>query len=96
MFARVLTVKMRPGMRYAGEKLAQRWHAGVATLPGFVSVTFFGDDAAGEYGYFSLWKTRADAEAVAEMLGEQPGEALQELAAEPPVVRIYGVFEPPA
>ena len=62
MFVRMLTVKMRPGNRYVGEKLAKRWYAGVATLPGFIDVTFFGDDDTGEYGYFSRWETREAAE----------------------------------
>ena len=95
MFARMMFVRLRPGSRYQGEKLAARWQAGVATLPGFVSVSFFGDEERGEYGYFSLWETREDAERVPRDLGEPVSAALAELAVAKPEVRIYGVYQPP-
>ena len=83
-------------MRYVGEQLAARWHAGVATLPGFVSVSFFGDDTSGECGYYSVWQTRAEADAVVDEIGPQLPDAARRYAATPPVVRIYEIYEPPA
>lgn len=95
MFARMLTVRMRPGSRHVAERLATRWNQGVATLPEFVSVSFFLDDDAGMYGYFSVWESREAAESVIDEIGEQLPDALAEHAAEPPRVDIYEVFEPP-
>ena len=96
MFARLVTVHMRPGSRYVAERLAGRWQAGVAMLPGFVSVSFFLDDEAGEYGYFSLWRTREDAETVIDEMGDQVDNALAEMETGPRSLRIYEVYEPPA
>ena len=96
MFARLVTVQMRPGSRYVAERLAGRWQAGVATLPGFVSVSFFLDDETGEYGYYSLWQTREEAEQVIDEIGDQVVEALAEVETGPRALRIYEVYEPPA
>jgi heme-degrading monooxygenase HmoA len=83
-------------MRNEGIALAERWAAAIATLPGFVTVTFFGDEDVGTYGYFSLWETREAAEEAAEAAGPQALEALLEQALKPPVVRVYEVHEPKA
>jgi len=96
MFARLVKVRMRPGSRYLAERLAGRWTAGVATLPGFVSVSFFLDDELGEYGYYSVWQTRAAAHDVIDEMGEQVADALAEVALGETEVRIYGVYTPPA
>ena len=96
MHARIMTVEMGPGMRNEGIALAERWAAAIATLPGFVTVTFFGDEDVGTYGYFSLWETREAAEEAAEAAGPQALEALLEQALKPPVVRVYEVYEPKA
>jgi hypothetical protein len=45
------------------EALADRLAELFAHQQGFKSVTFLMDDTAGDYGSFSLWETRADAEA---------------------------------
>ena len=96
MFARMVTVRMRPNSRYVGERLAMRWHQGVATLPDFVSVSFFLDDAAGVYGYYSVWKSREAAERVRDEIGEQVADATREFSRGEPEVAIYEVYEPPA
>jgi len=80
-------------MRDEGIALAERWTAAVATLPGFVSVAFFGDEDVGTYGYFSVWETREAAEGAADAAGPQALEALLELALKPPVVRVYEVYQ---
>jgi hypothetical protein len=80
-------------MRDEGIALAERWAAAVATLPGFVTVMFFGDEDLGTYGYFSVWETREMAEEARNAAGPQAFEALLEHALKPPVVRIYEVYE---
>lgn len=94
MFLRIVTLKLGPGRWSDGVKLAERWFAGVATLPGFVDVTFFGDEGSGEYGMYSRWTSRADAEAAGAYRPEAVQEELTRLALEPPEVRIYRVYEP--
>ena len=96
MYARIMTVEMGPGMREEGIALAERWSAAIATLPGFVTVTFFGDEDLGTYGYFSVWKTREMAEEARKAAGPQTFEALLEHALKPPVVRVYEVYWPKA
>ena len=41
----------------------------MATLPGFVNAVFFMDDDAGEYGLFSVWASKKEAESVPEQFG---------------------------
>ena len=94
MHARILTVDMGPGMRDEGFAMAERWFAAVATLPGFVDVTFFGDEERGVYGYFSLWETREAAEAAGEAVGPQLNEAIARQMVRPPQVRIFEVYRP--
>ena len=88
-----MTVEMGPGMRAVGIALAERWTAAVATLPGFVNVTFFCDEDVGRYGYFSVWKTREAAENATDAAGPQAWEALLEHALERPVVRVYEIYQ---
>jgi heme-degrading monooxygenase HmoA len=45
------------------EKLADQLAVRFKSLKGFKSVVFLMDEAAGDYGSFSLWETREDAEA---------------------------------
>jgi len=96
MFARLVTVHMRPGSRYLAERLAGRWTAGAALLPGFVSVSFFMDDERGEYGYYSVWNTREDAENVTEEIGDQVAKAVAEVSTGENEVRVYYVYQPPS
>lgn len=95
MFARKVTVRMRPDSRYVAERIAARWQQAVATLPTFISVSFFLDDEAGMYGYYSLWTTREAAETVRNEIGEQVLDATHEFALDEPLVAVYQTWEPP-
>ena len=96
MYARILTLELGPNMRAAGMNLAERWLAGVATLPGFVDAHFFGDEDTGEYGVFSLWQTREDAERAGEHRPESVEEELLRQLKKPAQLRIFEVYEPRA
>jgi heme-degrading monooxygenase HmoA len=63
MYARLSVISAGPGMRPRMEKLADRLAAELRTLEGFRSVTFLMDERTGDYGSFSLWGSREDAEA---------------------------------
>lgn len=96
MYAHIMTVELGPGMRHEGAALAERWIAAAATIPGFIDVTFFGDDDKGNYGYFSLWETRETAYNAVNLLGPQLTKSLLKQALKPPVVRVYEVYNPKA
>ena len=87
---------MPPGQRDFVEDVAERWSAGVATLPGFVAAQFMIDDDAGEYGLYSLWQTRADAESVPEHLGPSSIRDRLEKMATTISIKIFEVYEPRA
>ena len=63
---------------------------------GFQKITFFGDEAAGDYGSFSLWESKEDAEAEAEAIRPQLEQAVSGIAKEPPTRRLFEVYEPKA
>jgi heme-degrading monooxygenase HmoA len=64
MYIRLNLFSVGSGQRAAFERLADRFAPIFRARQGFQSVTFFeADAAAGEYGSFSLWDTREDAEA---------------------------------
>ena len=63
MYARFSVIAVGPGMRSRMEDLADRLAAVFRAQAGFRGVTFLVDEQAGEYGSFSLWETREDAEA---------------------------------
>jgi len=94
MYAHILMVDLGPGMRDEGGTLAERWTAAAATIPGFVDVTFFGDDEQGQYGYFSLWDTRKHADNAINAVGPQLTKSLLKHARKPPTVRVYEVYKP--
>ena len=94
MHARLFLVRLNRPDRALAESIAERWAAAAATLPGFVDVTFFGSTESRECGYFSLWETERQALDAHFELGPQLYEALDEVAAGEPDVRVYEVFEP--
>lgn len=96
MYARLVTLKLRPGSMATAEKLADHAVSVIAGLNGFVNVTFFGNDETGEYGSLSLWETVADAEAVSDATGLQIRDIVGDLLTERPTVRICEVYGPKA
>lgn len=63
---------------------------------GFKNVTFFLDEAAGEYGALTLYETKSDAEAAAAALYPQLQEVLGGIIKGPPTLRQFEVYEPRA
>jgi heme-degrading monooxygenase HmoA len=63
MYARFSVISVGSRMRARMEDLADRLAPRFRTQRGFKSVTFLMDEASGEYGSFSLWETKEDAEA---------------------------------
>ncbi len=96
MHARLVTLTLAPGSFATAEKLADNAASVIRTLKGFRNVTFFGDDATGEYGSLSLWESREDAEAVSKVKKLQIRKLVSNILREPPTVRIFQVYEPKA
>ena len=71
MYARLSVISMGPGARPQMEELADRLAPRFKGLKGFRGVTFLVDEATGDYGSFSLWDSREDAEAASAAINPQ-------------------------
>ena len=96
MYASLVMLTIGPGMRSTGEKLAEQFGSALKSLKGFKSVTFFADAEVGEYGSFSIWESKEDAEAAAATTGPRLEQALSGLVKEQPTRRFFEVYEPKA
>jgi len=96
MYSTLLTLTLGPGMRSAGEKLADQFAPALKALKGFKGVTFFGDETTGEYGSLTLWETKEDAEAAAAVMRPKLEQAVSGIAKAPPTRRFFEVYEPKA
>lgn len=95
MYARLSTFRIAPGTRQRLEALADQLAPRYQGMAGFKGVWFFIDEVNEEAGSFSLWNTRAEAEAAVEATATQLREALTQLALEMPNIRVVEVYEPP-
>ncbi len=93
MYARLLLFTLGPGNRSTVEKLAAQFAPVLKARKGFKSVTFFGDDTAGEYGAFILWESREDAEAAREAVFPVFEKAVSGMLKGPPTHPLYEVIE---
>ena len=96
MYATWVMFILGPGTRSTAEKLADQFAPVLRTLKGFKSVTFLGDDTAGEYASLTLWELKEDAEAAVAATGSQLEQALSGIVKGPPIHRLFEVFEPKA
>jgi len=94
MYAQLMMLKLGAGMRSTAEKIADQSLPTLKTLKGFKSITFFGDVEVGEYGSFSLWESKEDAEAAAAVMGPKVEQAVTGIAKAPPTRHFYEVHEP--
>ena len=94
MYASLTTFKTAPGKRAEAEKVADQAFAAIKGMKGFKSVVYLGDIDNNEYGSLYLWETKEDLEAAWNMIMPKLQEALKPLAIEPPVRRIFEVYEP--
>jgi len=93
MYAQLVIIALGPGMRPTAEKLADQFAPVVKAQKGFKSITFLGDEEVGEYGSFSLWETKEDAEADAAVTNPQLEIILRDIAKAPPTRRFFEVYE---
>ena len=94
MYATMTLFTAKPGMREKMEKLVDEMTPGIRGLKGFKSHTFFVDLEVDEYGGFSLWESKEDAEAALAVTGPRLQEALSDIVKGPPTRRVFEVYEP--
>lgn len=94
MYARYITIKSTPEHRKAIEKMANRVYGYAKSLKGFISITYVISQDETEYGSFSIWASKEDAEQAGDSIREKVMPALQEIITAPPDVVIMEVYEP--
>lgn len=92
MYARFSVISTGPGMRPKMEQLADRLAAQLKTAKGFRGITFVMDETAGDYGSFSLWDSREDAEAANAAINPQVAAIFKGML----TPWIFEVYEPKA
>jgi hypothetical protein len=80
-------------MRSVAEKMCRQREPVFKSHKGLKSVTFVGDDASGEYGGFSIWERKKDPDAHLAATRPNLQEALKDIVKEPPVTKVFRVFE---
>ena len=96
MYAQLVMLHLGPGMSSTAEKMVEQLTPVFEAQKGFIKVTFFADEAEGDYGSWSLWESKEDAEAEAEAVRPQLEQALSGIAKGPPTRRFFEVYEPKA
>jgi len=94
MYASLFTLKTALGKRTEAEGLADKMYPVLKGMKGLKSVVYFGNPDTNEYGSFYTWETKEDLEAGINSIQPELQELLGPIAIEPPVRKIYEVYEP--
>ena len=94
MYSRYLSLGSSPDNRAAAEQIADKVYSHIKGLDGFVSVHFIISEDQTEYGSFSLWESKEQAEAGGATIQALVKEDLQAIASGPPVIKLYEVYKP--
>jgi heme-degrading monooxygenase HmoA len=94
MYACLTTIRLSAGMRASMEQRADRSAPLYRDMQGFRSVTYLIDETTNEYGSFSVWDSRADAEAAGATTRARMTQSVSASAQEPPVSRVFEIYEP--
>jgi quinol monooxygenase YgiN len=93
MYARLVIFKVGPGERSTIEGLVNEFDALYRAQKGFRHVFILGDEASGEYGSFSVWESKEDADAANAVIAPQLQQALTGLLQSPPERWLFEVLE---
>ena len=96
MYASLTTFKTAPGKRAECEELADKLNTIMKGMKGFKNVVYVSDSDNNEYGALYTWETKEDLEAAYSSIQPKLQEMLGPLAIEPPVRKVYEVYEPKA
>ena len=94
MYARYLKFNADPSKRPEVEALANRAFAIAKQQQGFISIHFVISSDESEYGSFSLWESKNEAEAGGAAIRSETTTTLSELASTPPTIDVYEVYKP--
>jgi heme-degrading monooxygenase HmoA len=94
MYARFLKFNTDPSRRSEVEALADEAFAIAKKQQGFISIHIVVSSDESEYGSFSLWESKNDAEAGGSAIRSETGVTLQKLASAPPTIDVYEVYKP--
>jgi len=96
MYASLTTFKTAPGKRAECEGLTDKLFPIMKVMKGFKSVVYFGDSDNNEYGALYTWETKGDLDAAYNSIQPKLQEMLGPLVIEPPIRKVYEVYEPKA
>ncbi len=96
MYASLTTFKTAPGKRAECEGLTDKLFPIMKVMKGFKSVVYFGDSDNNEYGALYTWETKEDLDAAYSSIQPKLQEMLGPLVTEPPIRRVFEVYEPKA
>lgn len=96
MYARINTLTLVPGAQQAAERLADEATKLCRDLPGFKSITFFGNWETGECGSFSVWETKEALEAALSAVQPLVKKHIGALVKGTPHPLVYEAYEPNA
>ncbi len=94
MFARLVIFKVGPGMRATIEQIVDQFDRLYRSQTGFKNLFIIGDDSTGEYGSFSVWESRDEADAANAVIAPQLQQALTGKLQGPPSRWFFEILEP--
>ena len=94
MYARLVIFKVGPGKRSTIVRLVDEFDALYRDQRGFTHVFILGDEASGEYGSFSVWESKEDADAANAVIAPRLQQALAGLLQGLPDRWFFEVLEP--
>ena len=94
MYARLVIFKVGPGKHSTIKGLVDEFDDLYRAQKGFRHVFILGDEASGEYGSFSVWESKEDAEAANAVIAPRLQQALSGLLQGPPERWGFEVLEP--
>jgi heme-degrading monooxygenase HmoA len=94
MYAVLTTFFLNPGMSSVmferGDQIAELFRS----AKGLERIAFFGNDKTGEYGGFSIWESKEEAEEFTNYARPRLREMLKDVIKGPATTKVFFVFEP--
>ena len=94
MYARYFTFEAKKESRKYIEEMADEIYRYTKTLKCFVSATYTVSEDETEYGSFTVWETKGDAEAAGASIREKIMPKLEGILTAPPSISIVEVYDP--
>ena len=92
MYARLVRFSLGPGQRVLAQSVADDLPPLIAALAGCQSVIVFGDHSDGQYGFFVVWDSEANANAAAAVIRPQLDQRIGGHLQSPTEARLFEVL----